>query len=191
MDPDSANGSGERPLDRIVDELYGELRRIAGAAMAGQQPGHTLQPTAIVNEAWLRLARAGELELSDRKRFLALAAKVMRQILVDHARTKGRTKRGGAAVAIPLPDELAGPESTPALDLVALDEALRRLAAVDPRQVEIVEMRYLVGLEVEEVAQLLGVSATTVKREAAMARAWLLAALGAGGAGEARDERRR
>jgi RNA polymerase sigma factor (TIGR02999 family) len=170
----------ERPLDRVAEELYAELRRIAGAAMAGQPAGHTLQPTAIVHEAWLRLARAGELDLADRKRFLALAARVMRQVLVDHARAKRRGKRGGGAPVVELKEELAGGREAPVLDLLALDQALGRLAELDARQVEIFELRYLAGLEVEEVAELVGLSATTVKRESAMARAWLLAALGTG-----------
>lgn len=160
-----------------MDDLYGELRKIAGAAMAGQSPAHTLQPTAIVHEAWLRLSRARDLDLSDRRRFLALAARVMRQILVDHARGKRRGKRGGDAILVEL-DERAVPVSDrPMIDLLALDEALARLERLDTRGVEIFELRYLAGLEVEEIAEYLGLSPTTVKRETAAARAWLLAAM--------------
>lgn len=182
MSAESDPGAPRRSLDRIAEELYGELRRIAGAAMAGQPPGHTLQPTAIVHEAWLRLARAGELELADRQRFLALAARVMRQILVDHARAKRRGKRGGGAPRVELVEEIAGSPALPVLDLLALDRALERLAELDRRQVEIFELRYLAGLSVEETAELLALSPTTVKRECAMARAWLLAALSDGDA---------
>jgi RNA polymerase sigma factor (TIGR02999 family) len=177
--PGGAGEAGGRPLDRVADELYHELHRIAAAAMVGQSPAHTLQPTAIVHEAWLRLARARELDVSDRRRFLALAARVMRQVLVDHARGKQRQRRGGGAIGVELREEAIGGAAPPIVDLLALDQALSRLAALDPRQVEIFELRYLAGFDVEEVAQVLCVSPTTVKRETAMARAWLLAALAA------------
>ena len=170
-----------RGLDRLVDELYAELKKVAVGAVGGAGRERTLQPTALVHEAYLRLARAHALDLSDRRRFLALAAKVMRQVLVDHARGRGRQKRGGEALFVTLGDAMAA-DGAPAIDLLALDQALERLARVDPRQVEIVEMRYLAGLSVEEVAEALGVSPTTVKREAAMARAYLVGSLGSAGA---------
>jgi RNA polymerase sigma factor (TIGR02999 family) len=162
-------------IDRLLPELYDELRRLAAGALRGQRPDHTLQPTALVHEAYLKLAAsaggAGG-ALAGRTHLLATAARAMRQILVDHARARTREKRGGGAVQVTL--SLAGASAEPsAFDLLAFDEALRRLEALDSQQVRIVELRYLVGLSVEEVAGVLGVSATTVKRDTAMARAWL------------------
>ncbi|MCB1613694.1 MAG: ECF-type sigma factor [Lysobacterales bacterium] len=171
---------GENPvarsaLDQRAEELYTELRAIAGAAMADQRGPHTLQPTALVHEAWLRLARLQRLDTGDRRAFLALAAKVMRHVLVDHARGKQRLKRGGQALMLTWDDrENALGGGVDPIDLVAFDAALERLNELDPRQVEIVEMRYLAGLSVEETAEVLQLSPTTVKRDAAMARAWVL-----------------
>jgi len=175
----TSHGGRPRELDSLLPELYGELKKLAIAAL-GSGRAQTLQPTALVHEAYLRLSNARRLEIGNRKQFYALAARVMRQVLVDHARAKGRRKRGGDALLVTLGDEVAAPGS-PTIDLLALDEALARLEQLDPRQVEIVEMRYLAGLSVEEVAGALGVSPTTVKREAAMARAFLLQQLRAGG----------
>jgi RNA polymerase sigma factor (TIGR02999 family) len=168
-------------LDRLMPELYGELKKLAIAQLGRGGSGGTLQPTALVHEAYLRLHRAHGLDLSNRRRFFALAGKVMRQVIVDHARVKGREKRGGGAVTVSLSSAAAASAAAaapPALDALALDEALTRLAALDPRQVEIVELRYFAGLEVEEVAELVALSPTTVKRESAMACAFLLAQLG-------------
>jgi RNA polymerase sigma factor (TIGR02999 family) len=166
-------------LDRLVPELYGELKKLALHALAPGERGATLQPTALVAEAYLRLRRVHRLDVSNRKQFLALAGKVMRQVLVDYARGRGRAKRGGGAATVLLGDQL--PERPqPLLDLLELEAALERLGRVDPRQVEIVELRYLAGLSVEETAETLGLSPTTVKREAAMARAYLLARLDPG-----------
>lgn len=165
-------------LDRLMPEIYGELKKLAVSALGGGR-GATLQPTAIVHEAYLRLHRAHGLDLSNRKQFFALAGKVMRQVVVDHARAKGRTKRGGDAVTVSLGElDVAAPAAS-VVDAIALDESLSRLEALDPRQVSIVELRYFAGLEVEEVADLLALSPTTVKRESAMARAFLAAQLGA------------
>lgn len=167
-------------LDRLVPELYAELKKLALHALDFGARGGTLQPTALVHEAYLRLRRAHDLDVSNRKQLLALAGKVMRQVLVDHARAKGRAKRGGDAETVSLGEAMPGLPA-PTLDLLELDEALGALGRLDPRQVEIVELRYLAGLSVEETAEALGVSPTTVKREAAMARAFLVARLGGPG----------
>lgn len=166
---------GSPALDALVPELYAELRRLAVGAMAGEGSRHTLQPTALVHETYLRLAGSAGLDLSDRRRFLGLAGRVMRQVLVDHARGRHRAKRGSGATLLTLPTEGGGaqpPRDAP-VDLLALDEALDRLERLDPRQVRIVELRFLAGFEVEEVAKALEISTATVKRETRMALAWL------------------
>lgn len=171
----------EPALDRLMPELYDELKKLAVAHLGGRGRAATLQPTALVHEAYLRLHKAHGLDLSNRKQFFALAGKVMRQVIVDHARAKGREKRGGDVVTVSLTSgaaDVAAAPSASVLDALALDEALTRLAALDRRQVEIVELRYFAGLEVEEVAELLALSPTTVKRESAMARSFLVAQLG-------------
>jgi RNA polymerase sigma factor (TIGR02999 family) len=183
---EAAPAAAARALDRVVEELYADLRRLAGAVMAREGAGHTLQATAVVHEAWMRLARTVDLDVTDRKRFMVLAARVMRQVLVDHARGKRRVKRGGGQIAIELREESTPAVAPPSLDLLALDQALERLGALDPRPVEIIDLRFVVGLEVEEVATLLDTSPATVKRETAMARAWLLASIGGGAASDGR-----
>ena len=166
-------------LDRLLPEAYDELRRLAGRAMRDQRPDHTLQPTALVNEVYLKLAGSAHQPV-DRAHFMATAARAMRQILVDHARGRASEKRGFGAVKVTL--SLAETPAAPQiLDLLAFDEALGRLGALDEQQVRIVEMRYLVGLSVEETAEALGVSPRTVKRDAAMAKAWLFRELGFAG----------
>jgi RNA polymerase sigma-70 factor (ECF subfamily) len=165
-------GPGASALDALWPQVYDEMRRLARRSMRGQRPEHTLQPTALVHEAYLKLSRAPGLDASDRSQFLSLVARAMRQILVDHARAKGTAKRAAAGVRVELADS-AGATPPPAVDLLMLNEALERLAALDERMVRIVELRYLAGLTVEEVAEVLGVSAPTVKRDAAMAKAWL------------------
>ncbi len=168
-------GSDEGPgsaLDVVWPQVYDELRRLARRSMRGQRQEHTLEPTALVHEAYLKLSRAPGLDASDRAKFLGLAARAMRQILVDHARGKGAGKRGSGGIRVEL-SEGAGAATPPAVDLLALHQALERLAALDERKVRIMEMRYLAGLTIEEVAEVLGLSAPTVKRDAAMAKAWL------------------
>jgi RNA polymerase sigma factor (TIGR02999 family) len=155
-----------------MPEIYEELRRLAQRAMSGERSGHTLQTTALVHEAYLRLAQAKGLDVGSRPQFLALAAQVMRRILVDHARARRSAKRGGGAFQITLSEGVAETPAS-AFDLLLLDEALTRLASFDEQQVRIVEMRFLAGLTVDETADALRVSPTTVKRDAAMARAWL------------------
>jgi len=151
--------------------VYGELRRVATAYMRRERGDHTLQPTALVNEAFLRLSQGAPVEWSDRAHFLRLAARAMRRILTDHARKVNAAKRGGGGKE-PIKESklmIAAPD----LDVLALDEVLERLAALDPRQAQVVELRFFAGLTVEESAAALGVSAVTVKREWRSAKAWL------------------
>ena len=163
-------------LDHLLPEVYEELRRLAVRAMRDQRPDHTLQPTALVHEVYLKLAGSSHQPV-DRVHLLATAARAMRQILVDHARARASEKRGFGAVKVTL--SLADTPSEPRLlDLLSFDEALNRLDVLDPQQVRVVELRYLVGLSVEETAAALEISPRTVKRDAAMAKAWLFRELG-------------
>lgn len=167
--------------------VYEELRQIAGQMIRQQSPGHTLQPTALVHEAWLKIARAGgdDVRFRGHAHFVAVAAKAMRQVLVNHARDRRAQKRGGDAARLAL-DECLTLVEAGAGDVVALDDALARLAALDARQAQVVEMRVFGGLSIEEVAEALGVGLTTVKADWRFARAWLRRALGDGRAvGEA------
>jgi RNA polymerase sigma factor (TIGR02999 family) len=147
--------------------------------MAGERPGHSLQATALVNEAYLRLVNAKEVAWQDRAHFLAVAARVMRRILVDHARSRQSQKRGGTAVRVTL-DEALVVAAEPDQDFVALDEALTALAVVDARKSQVVEMRFFGGLTLEETAEALQVSRDTVKRDWKMAKLWLLRELRGG-----------
>ena len=157
--------------ERLVPIVYEELRRLAHHYMRGERAGHTLQTTALVNEVYLRLAGINGLRWRDRSHFFAMAATLMRRVLVDYARLRGRGKRG-AGVAVTSLDENAV-AAQPAIDIVALDEALERLAAVDPQQSRVVELRFFAGLSVEETAEALGISPATVKRDWATAKLWL------------------
>jgi len=157
--------------DRLMPIVYEELRRLAHHYMRGEREAHTLQTTALVNEAYLRLAGLDGLQWRDRAHFFAMAATLMRRVLVDHARQRGRDKRG-AGVSVTSLDEHAI-AATPAVDVVALDEALERLAAVDPQQSRVVELRFFAGLSVQETAEALGISAATVKRDWSTAKLWL------------------
>jgi len=152
--------------------VYDELRRIARRYMAKERSGHTLQTTALVNEAYLKMAKEEGIPWKDRAHFFALAAQAMRLLLVDHARRRRRIKRGGDPDRITL-DEHARATSDAAVDILALHDALDRLAAIDPRKAELVELRYFGGLNVEEIAEALGIAPITVKREWAKAKAWL------------------
>jgi RNA polymerase sigma-70 factor (ECF subfamily) len=157
--------------------LFQELHGLAGRAMAREDDNHTLQPTALLNEVWLRLFASDTSEFEDRRHFLTVAAKVMRQVLVDHARAKQRIKRGGAWRRVELDHaDAAGARELDAegLDLVELDAALEELRVAAPRPAQVVELRFFGGLEVEEVAAVLGASVSTVAREWRFARAWLL-----------------
>jgi RNA polymerase sigma factor (TIGR02999 family) len=161
---------GRRPADEELAAVYDELRRIAAAYMRRERPGQTIQPTALVHEAYLRLAGAGA-PWSDRRHFVGIAARSMRQILVERARARGALKRWAALDRVSLTESLVGGTSADALP--ALDEALERLGAIDAEQARIVELRYFVGLGVEEAADVLGISPATLKRRWALARAWL------------------
>lgn len=162
--------------DELVPIVYEELRRLASQYMRGERGGHTLQTTALVNEAYLRLAGVDRIQWRDRTHFFAMAATLMRRILVDHARQRGRDKRGGGVSVTSLADQAVAPEST--VDVIALDEALTRLAVLDAQQARIVELRFFTGLTVEETAEALDISPATVKREWATAKAWLYRELG-------------
>ena len=159
-------------LDRLLPIVHGELHRIASAYMRRERADHTLQPTALVNEAYMRLVDQREIVWQDRAHFVGVAARLMRQVLVDHARARAAVKRAGAAERIPLDETvLVGPERD--VDLLALDEALERLAALDPDLTRVVELRYFGGLTTRETAEAMGVSTATVEREWATARSWL------------------
>lgn len=163
-------------LDRLTPLVYGELRRLAHARMRQEHPGHALQTTALVHEVYMRLVDARGVDWQDRAHFFAVCARAMRQILVDAARTRGARKRGGAAAAVPFDERLAvSPARDP--ELIALDEALTQLSAADPRQGQVVELRYFGGLSVEETADVLAVSPQTVMRDWKLAKLWLVRAL--------------
>jgi RNA polymerase sigma factor (TIGR02999 family) len=165
--------NGDRAAhDGLMPIVYGELRQIADGYLRRERSGHTLQPTALVNEAWLRLARQDGLKFDHRKQFYALAAQAMRRILVDHARALAADKRGGGVEKTMLTaDVSAGANRT--IELLVLDEALERLARASPRQAQVIELRYFAGLTVEEIGDLVGVSPATVSRDQKTAEAWL------------------
>jgi RNA polymerase sigma-70 factor (ECF subfamily) len=158
-------------IETITPAIYAELRRVAEAYLRRERAGHTLQPTALVHEAYLRLVKQHHISWENREQVLGLAAHLMRRVLVDHARTRGRIKRAGMLTRVTF-DGLEIPQER-ALDLVALDDALRELAVTDAELSRIVELRYFGGLTVEEVAKVLGTSPRSVDRAWATARAWL------------------
>jgi len=162
-------------LDRLVPLLYDDLRRVARRHLRREYPGHTLQATALVHEVFLRLVDVDRMTLKSRTHFFALSARLMRQILVDHARRHRAGKRGGGATMISLNDVVgaAAPTSTASVDVLALDEALDALASFDVRQCRVVELRFFAGFNIPEAADALGISTATVEREWAMAKAWL------------------
>ena len=185
MDPDNsieaappreaaAIDSLARPADELMTALYQELRTVARARLRRVPPGATLQPTALVHEAYLRLAGAGSAGWNGRSHFFAAAAQAMRCILIDHARTKRRHRRGGGHELVHLEDwdTVRSPE-LPGADLLALEEALEHLESEEPRQAHIVTLRFFGGLSTEEIAEVLAVSTRTVEREWRFARAWL------------------
>lgn len=159
-------------MDEVIRAVYQELRRMADRYLRQENPGHTLQPTALVHEAWLRLIDQTQVNWQNRAQFFGVAAQMMRRILVDHAKTKHREKRGGDAVRLVL-DEGMDLSDERAADLVALDDALHALSAIDPRKCRVVELRYFGGLSVEETAEILDVSPQTVLRDWKLAKAWL------------------
>lgn len=162
----------ETALDQLIPAVYGELRRIAGNFMRRQNAGHTLQASALVNEAFLRLVDSNKVNWQSRTHFFAVSAQLMRRVLVDAARRRNSQKRGGDRLRITLDDrvDIGSEDET---DLVALDEALTRLADLNPRHSRIVELRYFGGLTEEQVAEMLDVSARTIRRDWSVARAWL------------------
>lgn len=171
-------GGDSQALGALTPLVYDELRRIARRYLQQERPGHTLQSTALVHEAYLKLIDQ-DVSWQNRAHFFGIAAQFMRRILVDHARAKQADKRGGAnACRVTLVEGIAAAEQSE-VDLVALDSALTRLAAIDPQQGRIIELRFFAGLSIEETAEVLEISPATVKRDWAMARAWLFRELSA------------
>ena len=165
-------GNGDQAaLERLTPFVYEELHRLARAYMRRERAGHTLQATALINEAYLRLIDQS-VTWQNRAHFLGVAARLMRQILVDHARAQAAVKRGGDWLQVSLAD-VAGMAQGEAAELLALDEAMRALAAIDPRKCQVIELRYFGGLTIAETAEVLGVSHATVEADWKMARAWL------------------
>jgi RNA polymerase sigma factor (TIGR02999 family) len=162
----------EAAREKLVPLVYDELRRVARRCLAGQPQDQTLQSTALVHEAYLRLVGRSEVHWQNRVHFFAVAARLMRGILVDHARMRHAAKRGGSNLTLTLDDALA-PLKQRELDLVALDDALNALATLDPKQGQLVELRFFAGLSIEDTSHVMGLSPATVKREWATARAWL------------------
>ena len=163
----------EAALERLIPIVHDELRRIARRCMAGERAGHSLQATALVNEAYLRLIDVQHVNWQNRAHFLAMSARLMRRILVDYARSKGSRKRGAGAVKVTFEEGLPV-SSEPTMDLGALDDALKTLAEVDERKSRVIELRFFGGLSVEETATVLAVSPETVMRDWKLAKAWLM-----------------
>jgi len=159
-------------LDRLTPLVYRELHHIAERLMAHERPGHTLQTTALVNEAYLRLVDVQQVNFQDRAHFLAICARAMRRILVDYARSRDSTKRGAGQVRMEIDEGLTA-EWSPDSNLLEVDDALNRLAALDPRKSQVVELRFFGGLSVEETAEALKISPETVMRDWRLAKAWL------------------
>jgi RNA polymerase sigma factor (TIGR02999 family) len=164
-------------LEQLTPRVYDELRRIAGHMMRDERPGRTIQTTALVHEAYLKLIDVTKVDWQHRAHFFAVSAQIMRRILLDQARRRVAAKRGGVAPRLNL-DEVPDIGSGEARELIALDDALNALTQVDPRKARVIELRFFAGLSVEETAEVLKVSSDTVKRDWKLARAWLLAELG-------------
>jgi RNA polymerase sigma factor (TIGR02999 family) len=166
------SGGDQAARDELMPLVYEELRRLAHKCIRRERPGHTLQTSALLNEAYLRLVDQKNIHWQDRAHFFGIAARLMRQVLVDYARKRGYVKRGGDAHRVPL-DEAMIVSGERAADVVALDDALKSLAEIDPRQSQIVELRFFGGLSIEETAEVLAVSPGTVMRDWTLAKAWL------------------
>jgi RNA polymerase sigma-70 factor, ECF subfamily len=166
-------------VEELLPLIYGELRRIARRHLRGERDGHTLEATALVHEVYLRLSGGSEPRWNDRVHFYAVAAQMMRRVLVDHARSRGAAKRGGSVVKVSL-DEARDPAVESGPDVVALDDALKSLEALDPRKSRIIELRFFGGLTLEETAAVVGLSVPTVVKETRLARAWLHGQIAAG-----------
>ena len=170
------DGGDQAALDELMPLVYEELRRLAHQYMSHERPDHTLHTSALVNEAYLRLVNQKNVRWQDRAHFFGIAARLMRQVLVDYARKRRYAKRGGNARRVPLDEALAVSEER-AADVMALDDALKSLAEIDPRQSQIVELRFFGGLSIEETATILKVSPGTVMRDWTLAKAWLRRAI--------------
>lgn len=167
-----SNGN-QAVLDDLMPLIYDELRRQASRYLRNERQGHTLQTTALIHEAYLKLIGINQIEWQNRAHFFAIASTAMRRILVDHARERHREKRGGIAENLPLTEALQISSNEKSVDLIALDEALNRLAKLDERQARVVELRYFSGLNNDETAEVLGVSNATVRNDWNLAKAWL------------------
>lgn len=177
-----ASGAGdERARDRMLPLIYDELRSLAARYLRRERPGHTLQPTALVHEAYVRLIDQRQVDWTNRAQFIGLAAVMMRRILVNHARDRIAAKRGGSAERVPL-TIVAEQIGTPEVDLLGLHDALERLAALDARKSQIVELKFFGGLTMDEIAATVGVSRATVERDWTFARAWLYRTVSGGNA---------
>jgi len=161
-------------LERLIPLVYNELRRLARQCMRKERAGHTLQTTALVNEAYLRLVKSSRVDWQDRAHFFAVASQLMRRVLVDEARRRKLQKRGGEFTRLTLSDEVLPARQQREIDLIALDEALERLAEFAPRKCKVVEMRFFGGLSIDQTSAVLGVSVDIVKREWRTAKLWLL-----------------
>jgi RNA polymerase sigma factor (TIGR02999 family) len=177
---DTTGASQPANFDELFPLVYAELRRIAAREMRREKPGRTLQTTALVHEAYLRLLKDASLSFENRAHFLGIAARAMREILIEHARARSARKRGGGAVRLTL-DDVVAPVTMPPVEVLALDQALDRLALLDERHARVVELRYFGGLSVEETAAAMDVSPATVKRAWTLARAWLFRELAGSG----------
>jgi len=166
------NKGNRQALDEMLPLVYDELRRVAGHYLRRERPGHTLQGTALVHEAYMRLIDQTRVQWQNRAHFLGVAAQMIRRILVDHARAKLSAKRGGSEMKLALDESIEVPRGRE-IDLVRLDDVLEDLGRTDPQQAKIVELRFFTGLSIEETAEALGISAATVKRDWVVAKAWL------------------
>ena len=167
------NGGNPEVIDKLLPLIYDELHKQATRYLRRERKNHTLQPTALINETYLKLIDQREVSWQNRAHFFSIAAQAMRRILVDHARMKHREKRGGDTVELPLEEALTVAVEEKDINLIALDEALTRLEKKDKQQSRLVELRYFSGLTLEEIADILNISRTTAARDWAMARAWL------------------
>jgi len=163
----------DEAVERLFPLVYQQLRQAAEAALRAERPGHTLQPTALVHEAYLKLVGSGGIPVRDKGHFLSIAARAMRQILVDHARRRGAQKRGRGETPVPLDFPVADSGTMAVDELVALDDALEQLSAKSPRLRSVVELRFFAGLNEEQIAESLGITTRTVQRDWVRARAWL------------------
>ena len=177
----------ETALEQLIPLVEAELRRLARSYMRRERPEHTLQTTALINEAFIRLTDAKQVRWNDRAHFLGISARLMRRVLVDHARARNYQKRGGTVQRVSFNETVAVRGSDASLDVIALDQALDALASVEPRQAKIVELRFFGGLSVEETADALHMSTDTIKRDWRLAKQWLAHELSDGTEGRLRD----